>query len=92
MGDGGSYLIGFTLASLSITANLNASQVLVSHLAIIILLLPIADMSMVILKRVSSGNSPFFPDKNHIHHRLLANGLNESKVCYSLCLINLESM
>ena len=89
MGDGGSYLIGFTLASLSITANLNASQVMVPHLAIIILLLPITDMSMVIFKRISSGSSPFFPDKNHIHHRLLASGLNESKVFYLLCLVNI---
>ena len=79
MGDGGSYLIGFTLASLSITANLNSSQVLVPHLAIIILLLPITDMSIVIFKRLFSGKSPFMPDKNHIHHRLLASGINESK-------------
>jgi UDP-N-acetylmuramyl pentapeptide phosphotransferase/UDP-N-acetylglucosamine-1-phosphate transferase len=90
MGDGGSYLIGFTLASLSITANINSSQVLVPHLSIIILLLPITDMSTVIFKRILSGKSPFFPDKNHIHHRLLAYGLNESRVFYLLCLINLS--
>ena len=89
MGDGGSYLIGFILASLSITANSNSSQVLVPHLAILILLLPITDMSIVIFKRIFSGKSPFLPDKNHIHHRLLANGLNESKVLCFLCLINL---
>ena len=88
MGDGGSYLIGFTLASLSITANLNSSQNLIPHLAIIILLLPITDMSIVVLKRIFSGKSPFLPDKNHIHHRLLSNGLDESKVFNLLCLIN----
>ena len=88
MGDGGAYLIGFTLASLSITANLNSSQALAPHLPIIILLLPITDMFMVIFKRIFSGKSPFFPDKNHIHHRLLANGLSESKVLNLLSFIN----
>ena len=88
MGDGGSYLIGFTLASLSITANLNSSKALVPHLPIIILLLPITDMCMVIFNRVFSGKSPFFPDKTHIHHRLLKKGLNESKVFNLLCFIN----
>ncbi len=92
MGDGGSYFIGFTLASLSITANLNSNQVLIPHLAIIILLLPILDMSIVIFKRIISGISPFYPDKNHIHHRLLASGLNESKVVYLLLLVNLSFM
>lgn len=89
MGDGGSYLIGFTLASLSITSNLNSSQALAPHLPIIILLLPITDMCMVIFKRICSGKSPFLPDKNHIHHRLLAHGLSESKVLNLLSFINL---
>ena len=82
MGDGGSYFIGFTLASLSITSTLNSYQVLVPHLAILILLIPISDMGIVILKRIFSGKSPFLPDKNHIHHRLMATGLSESKVVF----------
>tara|TARA_B100000242_G_scaffold289353_1_gene259055 strand:- start:403 stop:1380 length:978 start_codon:yes stop_codon:yes gene_type:complete len=88
MGDGGSYLIGFILASLSITANLNSSQALAPHFPLIILLLPITDMCMVIFKRIFSGKSPFFPDKNHIHHRLLASGLSELKVFNLLSFIN----
>ena len=88
MGDGGSYLIGFILASLSITANLNSSQALLPHIPIIILFLPITDMCIVISKRIFSGKSPFYPDQNHIHHRLLANGLSESKVLNLLSFIN----
>lgn len=90
MGDGGSYLIGFALASLSITSNLDSYKVLQPHLPIIILLLPILDMSIVIFKRLISGKSPFFPDQNHIHHRLLAIGFSELKVVYLLYLFNLS--
>lgn len=90
MGDGGSYLIGFTLATLSITSTLNSQQVFVPHLAIIILLIPILDMGIVIFKRIFSGKSPFLPDKSHIHHRLMAIGLSESKVVSFLCLINIS--
>ena len=44
---------------------------------------------MVILSRLKSGKSPFFPDRRHIHHKLLEMGLNEKdtvQIIYSVSI------
>lgn len=75
MGDGGAYLIGFLLSSLAITGPMahaaSASTLWISYL---ILSVPILDMLYVIVSRVKEGKSPFYPDRRHLHHRLLDHG------------------
>src|SRR5690606_33042543 len=39
-----------------------------------VLLLPLLDMALAVLRRVGAGLSPFHPDRMHLHHRLLALG------------------
>ncbi|SHE24861.1 MraY family glycosyltransferase [Actinomyces glycerinitolerans] len=39
-----------------------------------VLLLPLMDMIMAIVRRTRAGHSPFHPDRMHMHHRLLAAG------------------
>jgi UDP-GlcNAc:undecaprenyl-phosphate GlcNAc-1-phosphate transferase len=39
-----------------------------------ILLLPLADFTLAVLRRVSAGKSPFTADRKHLHHRLLDMG------------------
>ena len=75
MGDSGSYLLGFSLASLSIIySSSSTTQDLpgVVNLIIIIFLLfiPLVDMVRVICTRIYNGFSPFYPDKIHFHHIL----------------------
>ena len=103
MGDGGSYFLGFNLGYLSI---LGSSSDLVSssiniytqklHIFILIFLIPLFDMTYVILVRLLKGLSPFYPDNNHIHHRLMNFGLSHDKVVKILtganiiiCIFNL---
>ena len=43
----------------------------------LIMFIPIADMVYVILKRIINGKVPLYPDKTHLHHRLLESGLNQ---------------
>ena len=77
MGDSGSYLLGFLLAAvslLSINSENNAIGILVP---IFLLILPITDMTAVIISRIKRGKSPFWADRKHIHHRLLNNGFSE---------------
>ncbi len=90
MGDGGSYFIGFTLAAISligysknhlviengISAS-NVTAIISFQLPMLILLVPIVDMFAVIIARLREGLSPFFPDRRHLHHRLLRAGLNQ---------------
>ena len=48
-------------------------------LPLVILSLPLADMSAVIVGRLSQGRSPFYPDRRHLHHRLLRRGLSHRR-------------
>ena len=51
-----------------------------------ILLLPIIDTLSVIIIRILNGKSPLKADKNHIHHKLLALGLNHKEA--TVCIIS----
>ena len=76
MGDGGSYYMGFTLASISVVGLVKSAAIVTVILPYVILAVPLLDMSAVILDRLRNGKSPFKPDKRHLHHRLLQAGLS----------------
>jgi len=76
MGDGGSYFLGFTLAAISIIGPAKGLTTVSLLLPLLILSLPLADMSAVIMGRLSEGHSPFHPDRRHLHHRLLRAGFS----------------
>ena len=79
MGDGGSYFLGFALAAISIVGPAKGLTSVSLLLPILILSLPLADMSAVIMGRLSEGRSPFYPDRRHLHHRLLRAGLSHRR-------------
>lgn len=53
------------------------------------LIIPLFDVVRVYIHRVAKHRNPFLPDKSHIHHKLLALGLNQR---IALCIIMLWSM
>src|SRR5690606_9711457 len=53
-----------------------------------ILFVPIFDTLRVSVIRVMKGMSPFAPDKNHIHHRILAMGFRQMSTVLLLGFIN----
>jgi UDP-N-acetylmuramyl pentapeptide phosphotransferase/UDP-N-acetylglucosamine-1-phosphate transferase len=79
MGDGGSYFLGFALAAISIVGPAKGLTSVSLLLPLLILSLPLADMSAVIMGRLSEGRSPFHPDRRHLHHRLLRAGLSHRR-------------
>lgn len=86
MGDSGSYLIGFALSFITLItfSKVNYSDQLYLDsfnlpLGILILLIPILDMCLVVFGRMSKGKSPFYPDRSHLHHRLVDSGVNLKK-------------
>lgn len=85
MGDSGSMVLGFMMASASIlvTGQIDPSTIApgksIPALAPIllpaaVLILPLVDMGLAVIRRVVAGKSPFAPDRLHIHHRLLGLG------------------
>lgn len=82
MGDGGSYFIGFTLASIGAIGFMEQASYSQTILPYLMLAVPIADMTRVIASRLHNGKSPFFADQRHLHHRLLQAGLTAKSVVY----------
>ncbi|MGH2414256.1 MAG: MraY family glycosyltransferase, partial [Microcystaceae cyanobacterium] len=81
MGDGGAYYMGFTLAGVGVVGLVKITAmttvaVTAVLLPYLILAVPILDMSIVIVSRLSNGKSPFIADKRHLHHRLLKAGIS----------------
>ena len=77
MGDGGSYFIGFNIAFISLLTITTETNPIGLFAPILTLIIPIFDMSYVMYKRLSKGNSPFLADRSHIHHRLIKLGFSE---------------
>lgn len=43
-------------------------------LPVVIVLLPLLDFGLAVVRRMSKGKSPFSPDRKHLHHRMLDMG------------------
>ncbi|MBI4783105.1 MAG: undecaprenyl/decaprenyl-phosphate alpha-N-acetylglucosaminyl 1-phosphate transferase [Oscillatoriophycideae cyanobacterium NC_groundwater_1537_Pr4_S-0.65um_50_18] len=82
MGDGGSYFIGYVLASVSAIGLMQQANFTTLLLPYLVLAVPIIDMARVILTRLSDRKSPFFADQRHLHHRLLQTGLSVKSAVY----------
>jgi UDP-GlcNAc:undecaprenyl-phosphate GlcNAc-1-phosphate transferase len=88
LGDGGSLLFGFVLATTAITGWQKGATALAAGVPLLIFALPIADAATTLLRRlVRRGDRKGLsiasvlarvvePDRRHIHHRLLALGLS----------------
>ncbi|WP_291526754.1 MraY family glycosyltransferase [Bifidobacterium sp. UBA744] len=85
MGDSGSMLLGYliTCASIVMTGRLDPMSVHTSVylpmfmpilLPILVLFLPVLDMCLAIVRRLSHGQSPMHPDRMHLHHRMIGIG------------------
>lgn len=98
MGDSGSLVIGFLLSYIVIqfcetdllSNSSNHLQIAAPGAAFSIMAIPVLDTIRLMGFRWMHGKSPFFPDKNHMHHKLLLiyNG-NHIKVSSTMLLFNL---
>jgi UDP-GlcNAc:undecaprenyl-phosphate GlcNAc-1-phosphate transferase len=48
-------------------------------LPVALLMVPIADLVLAVIRRTRAGRSPFAPDKQHLHHRLLEIGHSQRR-------------
>lgn len=81
MGDSGALLLGLlmTVGALSVTgqidpATISDSQAFPAFLPLVlplaILVVPLLDFTLAVLRRLRAGKSPFTADRKHLHHRL----------------------
>lgn len=90
MGDSGALLLGLLLASSTIAvtgqvdpSRLAPAEVLGQFLPILmpvgVMILPLLDMALAVVRRVGQGKSPFHADRKHLHHRLMSLGHSKQR-------------
>lgn len=97
MGDSGSMLIGLVLSAsaVTLTGQFTGSEiappgggnsifvtVLPVLLPVSLLMVPTVDLVLAIIRRTRAGRSPFAPDKQHLHHRLLEIGHSQRRAVF----------
>ena len=86
MGDTGSQFLGLILGVELLLLTQQADIMLAKTLPLLILGLPLVDTITVMTMRLLAGKSPFAPDKNHLHHRLLKLGFSHYETVVILYL------
>ena len=89
MGDSGSLFLGFVLAGLSVMSVSKAATIITLIIPIVILGVPILDTGFAILRRYFNKKPIFQPDKEHLHHRLLALGFSHRDTVFLIYGITL---
>lgn len=70
MGDAGSMMLGFILVWFSINASQIDPVIAKPEVFLWIAALPIFEIGYAVLRRLIKGQSPFKPDRSHLHHLL----------------------
>jgi UDP-GlcNAc:undecaprenyl-phosphate GlcNAc-1-phosphate transferase len=81
MGDSGAMLLGLLMATgaIAVTGSIDPATVTRNDLLpaliplalpVFILILPLLDLLLAVVRRISRGKSPFAPDREHLHHQL----------------------
>ncbi|WP_412063574.1 glycosyltransferase family 4 protein [Rubrivirga sp. IMCC45206] len=72
MGDSGSLFLGYALAAYALRGTAHPNPVLALVIPAVIMGIPVLDTAVSILRRKLTGQRLFYPDRDHIHHRLQA--------------------
>ena len=97
MGDSGSMVIGLVIAAAAIIVTGQINPAIVSQrqaipaflpivLPLAVLILPLLDMGLAVVRRLLKGKSPFAPDRMHLHHRMLQLGHSHRRAVFVLYL------
>jgi len=82
MGDAGSMFLGLALTWFAISMSQGFNRVITPAAALWFLMMPIFDTVAMIIRRIRRRQSPFQPDREHIHHvfQLAGFSVNETVV------------
>jgi UDP-GlcNAc:undecaprenyl-phosphate GlcNAc-1-phosphate transferase len=88
MGDTGSMFIGYIIAAVSITGALKSAAAVTIFVPMLALAVPILDTTFAIIRRIFNDRPIGEADHGHIHHRLLAIGMNQRQAVISVYVIS----
>ena len=96
LGDFGSLLIGSVITYFIFSILHSENQVITDNwvnrslIAVLLLIYPLTDTLRVYILRAKSGNSPFLPDRRHLHHRLIEKGYSHAKASIMIALLSIS--
>jgi UDP-GlcNAc:undecaprenyl-phosphate GlcNAc-1-phosphate transferase len=79
MGDTGSNLLGYLLATASVQGALKTNAVIALAFPLIVLAVPILDTGFVVAKRLKYGRPVYKADRWHFHHRMADIGFSQRR-------------
>jgi UDP-GlcNAc:undecaprenyl-phosphate GlcNAc-1-phosphate transferase len=90
MGDSGSQVLGFLLASLGLLSSWKAAGTTVATLLLplLILAVPILDTTLVTVVRLLEGRPIYQGGRDHTSHRLVSRGLSDRRAVVLLALVS----
>ncbi len=87
MGDAGSMVLGYLLAWTLIQLSQGSRPTLSSSDVLWCVALPVFDTFAVMYRRMREGKSPFKPDRGHIHHMVMREGLGPRPTLIALLIL-----
>lgn len=90
MGDTGSLLLGYVLATMSILGLFKFATIVSFAVPLLAIAVPLFDTVFAFTRRILKGQSPMQADRGHFHHRLIDMGLSQKQavaVLYSISAI-----
>lgn len=88
MGDAGSMMIGFTVIWLLLGVSQKTSDSFIRPVtALWLIAIPLMDMAAIMIRRVRRGDSPFKPDREHLHHIFQRLGFSSRQTLCIICII-----
>ncbi len=89
MGDTGSLLIGFVLASVSVAGVIKSATTIAVAIPVLALGVPVFDTAFAIARRLVNRRPIMEADKGHLHHKLLEQGLSQKQTVLVLYMISM---
>src|SRR5690606_31249843 len=79
MGDTGSNLLGYLLATAAVQGALKTNAVVALALPLVVLAVPILDTLFVVAKRIKYRQPVYQADRSHFHHRMANIGFSQRR-------------
>ncbi|MCO1604238.1 glycosyltransferase family 4 protein [Desulfosporosinus nitroreducens] len=82
MGDSGSMFLGYIIGGISIMGLLKTATILGLVFPLLVLGMPVTDLTFAIIRRKLRGQSIAMADRGHLHHRLLDAGFTQRQAVF----------
>ncbi len=89
LGDSGSMMLGFCLGAISVMGLTKSATAISVILPLVILGIPLLDTTFAILRRYHKHRPIFQPDREHLHHQLMALGLTHAQAVLVIYCVSL---